>query len=300
MIEDISQYAKKVVQSTLFQNFILVVILFGSVQVGIETYNTSLNYYLEIIDKIIMCIFLVELGLKILSEGNQPWRYFKDGWNWIDFSVVLIYFLPVNARFITVARLIRLLRVLRLITFFPQLRLIVSSLLKAIPSMIYVFVILILHFYVYACAGTTLFGKNDPFHFGNLHISMVTLFRAVTLEDWADIMYVNMYGCNKISYEGSSLCVSPQAQPITSVLYFISFIFTGAMIILNMLIGVIINGIDEVKEENENKEIARKKEAQNLTIQDELVIIQQRLAEVGEEFKQLSHRITDLQKKKQL
>ncbi len=294
----LSVSAKKIVQSVIFQNFILCIIIFGSIQVGLETYNTKWNYYLEIIDNIIMFVFLSELALKLLAEGKEPWRYFKDGWNWIDFLVVLIYFLPFNAKFITVARLIRLLRVLRVITFFPQLRLIVGSLLKAIPSMIYVFSILLIHFYVYACAGTTLFGKNDPFHFGNLHISMVTLFRAVTLEDWADIMYVNMYGCDKISYEGTPLCVSPVAQPITSVIYFISFIFTGAMIILNMLIGVIINGIDEVKEETKNKEMAQKKELDNVTVYEEMQLIQQKLSEFSQEFQHLAYRIGKLQDKK--
>ena len=39
----------------------------------------------------------------------------------------------------------------------------------------------------------------DPFHFRSIPISMLSLFRASTLEDWTDIMYINIYGCNKYS-----------------------------------------------------------------------------------------------------
>jgi hypothetical protein len=36
---------------------------------------------------------------------------------------------------------------------------------------------------------------NDPVHFPNLHGTFVTLFRMATMEDWTDVMYVSMYGC---------------------------------------------------------------------------------------------------------
>ncbi|TAE76099.1 MAG: ion transporter [Bacteroidetes bacterium] len=296
MTTNLSYRSRRIVNSSFFQNFMLLVILLASILVGLETYDTGLSNFITILDRTIMLVFLIEIILKIMAEGKKPWNYFKDGWNLIDFFVVVVYFLPINAKFITAARMIRLLRVLRVITFFPQLRLIVSSLLKAIPSMIYVFVLLVLHFYIYACAGTTLFGQNDPFHFGTLHISMLSLFRAVTLEDWADIMYVNMYGCDKISYEGSALCKNPQPQPVLAALFFVSFIFTGAMIILNMLIGVIINGIEEVKEEQNHKDIIKRKESEHVTIHDEMFLIQQRLADISYEFKSLNIRIAEMQR----
>eukprot|EP01052_Picozoa_sp_SAG31_P036492 SAG31_NODE_4563_length_3135_cov_6.260359_3_plen_51_part_00 len=44
-------------------------------------------------------------------------------------------------------------------------------------------------FYIFAILGVTLFGKNDPFHFGSLGKAMLSLFRIATLEDWTDIMY---------------------------------------------------------------------------------------------------------------
>ena len=49
----------------------------------------------------------------------------------------------------------------------------------------------------------TIFGKNDPFHFGDLGSAMLTLFRIATQEDWTDIMYTNVYGCANYGAFGS-------------------------------------------------------------------------------------------------
>jgi len=45
-----------------------------------------------------------------------------------------------------------------------------------------------------------LFQLNDPWHFGSLHMTMLTLFRCATGEDWTDVMYINSYGCDKFGY----------------------------------------------------------------------------------------------------
>ena len=37
-------------------------------------------------------------------------------------------------------------------------------------------------FYLYGIVGMMLFRTNDPWHFGDLHTTMVTLFRCSTLE----------------------------------------------------------------------------------------------------------------------
>ena len=42
-----------------------------------------------------------------------------------------------------------------------------------------------------------LFKVNDPWHFGSLHVAMLSLFRASTLEDWTDLMYINILGCDR-------------------------------------------------------------------------------------------------------
>jgi len=56
--------------------------------------------------------------------------------------------------------------------------------------------LLFLVFYLYAIAGMELFRDNDPFHWNTLPNALLTLFRCATLEDWTDVMYFGIYGCD--------------------------------------------------------------------------------------------------------
>jgi voltage-gated sodium channel len=145
-----------------------------------------------------------------------------------------------------VLRLLRLLRVLRLVHALPRLQILVSALLKSIPSMAYVGAFLGLLFYVYGVAGVFLFGRNDPAHFGSLGRAMLTLFTVVTLEGWAELMYLELHGCQTLA-EGAAnaLCLTPEPQPLAAPAYFITFILFGTMIVLNLFIGVIMNSMQE-------------------------------------------------------
>jgi len=145
-------------------------------------------------------------------------------------------------------RLLRLLRVLKLVKALPKLQMLVNALLRSIPSMGYVSLLLLLLFYIYAVAAVTFFGENDPVHFKDLQTAMLSLFRVVTLEDWTDIMYINMYGCANYGYDGIiEKCTNSNAYPIGAALFFVSFVLLGTMIVLNLFIGVIMTGMDEAK-----------------------------------------------------
>ncbi|MEO0404757.1 MAG: ion transporter, partial [Bacteroidota bacterium] len=151
---------------------------------------------------------------------------------------------------VAILRLLRLLRVLKLIKALPKLQLLVNSLLKSIPSLGYVSLLLLLLFYIYAVAGVFFFGENDPIHFENLQMSMLSLFRVVTLEDWTDVMYINMFGCENYGYDGNeALCTNSSGNPMLSVAFFVTFVLIGTMIMLNLFIGVIMAAMEESKEE---------------------------------------------------
>ncbi|MCC7374400.1 MAG: ion transporter [Verrucomicrobiales bacterium] len=113
-----------------------------------------------------------------------------------------------------------------------------DALLRSIPSMGYVALLLALHFYIYAVIGVSMMGPTAPEHFGNLGRAMLTLFQVVTLEGWADLMRSQLG-------EGGGIRVGV-------VVYFVTFILLGTMIILNLLIGVIMNGMQEAQNESEN------------------------------------------------
>ena len=254
---------EKIVESGLFRYFILGVILVSAIIVGLETYPAFYQSYyslLHSIDRIILIIFAIEITLKILAKGTRPWIFFKDPWNVFDFIVVGVCFIPgIDTHYVAVLRLARVLRVFRVISIFPKLQLLVNALLKSIPSMGYVIVLLALIFYIYAVMGTFLFGIKDPVHFGNLHISMITLFKVLTLEGWTDIMNVQFYGTNDPMAEYNS-------KPISygSVIYFVSFILLGAMIVMNLFIGVIMNSMQESHQELEREKKSKSLQSESI------------------------------------
>ncbi|MDG1915917.1 MAG: ion transporter [Crocinitomix sp.] len=244
---------KSIADAKWFQNFVTIAIIIAGLLVGIATYAEFAAKHesvLEVLNLIVLIIFIIEIVVKIIAEGNKPWRYFLDAWNIFDFIIVAAAFLPFGGSSVAILRLLRLLRVLKLIKALPKLQMLVGALLKSIPSMGYVSILLLLLFYIYAVAGVFFFGENDPTHFADLQTSMLSLFRVVTLEDWTDIMYINMYGCANYGYDGTmDICVNSMANAAGSVTFFVSFVLIGTMIFLNLFIGVIMNGMDESKVE---------------------------------------------------
>jgi voltage-gated sodium channel len=252
---DQPSFLRTLVDSQRFKNFVLIVIVIAGITVGLETdkwivakFGTPLRY----LNDGILWIFVIEIAAKIGAEGRRPWRFFYDSWNVFDFLIVGVAFLPFNASYIAVLRLARLFRFLRLVRAVPKLQLVVSALLKSAPGMVYVGLLLFLLFYMYAVSAVFLFGDNDPVHFGHLPIALLSLFRVVTGEDWTDVMYIQMNGCDKYGYGGmEELCTNPHAYPVFGAFFFVTFMFVGAMVILNLFIGVIMNGMEEAKKERE-------------------------------------------------
>ena len=288
-------FMRKIADSAQFQNFITGVILLAGIIVGLQTSHAVVDAVgpaLELIDYIILGIFVVEIVVKVGAEGNRPWRYFLDPWNVFDFIIVAVCFMPVNAQYVAVLRLARLLRVLKLVRALPKLQILVSALLKSIPSMGYVALLLGLLFYVYSVAAVFLFGENDPIHFNNLAIAMLSLFRVVTGEDWTDVMYINMFGCENYGYDGNeALCTASQGYPVFAALFFVSFMLLGAMVILNLFIGVIMGGMEEAKVENEMLErVARRESGEANTLSQDVDLLVTQMAKLQDELVQLKMR----------
>jgi voltage-gated sodium channel len=244
---------RRLAAAKAFQNFILVVILAAGVLVGLETYPSITRRHggtLHTLDWLIIGIFTFEIAVKVVAEWPKPWRFFRDGWNIFDFVVVAVCFLPFHAQYVAVLRLARLLRVIRLVRALPDLQVLVTALLKSLPSMLYIGLLLGLLFYLYGVLGTFLFAQNDPIHFGTLHTTLLTLFGNVTLEGWIDVMNINIEGCAAVGYEDTpELCRRSTPQPIAAVVYFCSFVVIGTMVVLNLFIGVITNSMEGAREE---------------------------------------------------
>lgn len=235
---------RQITETSVFKTFIICVILAAGIVVGLETNPALVASYssqLHFLDKLILGIFVLEILLKLTANLPTPWKFFEDPWNVFDFVIVAVCLLPLDSEFAAVLRLARVLRVLRLVTALPKLQLLVGALLKSIPSMGYVALLLSILFYIYGVTGVFFFSQADPLHFGTLGDALLTLFGVITLEGWTALMYDLLRGDSGVS-------------PVKVVLYFISFVLFGTMIMLNLFIGVIMNSMQEMQEE---KAIAR-------------------------------------------
>lgn len=241
----------RIAHSTWFTRTILVAIAVTGILSGLETYphfrgTGGPARTVDMLQNLVLLLFMVEIGIKIGSYGSQPWRYFTHGWNTFDFLIVVLCLLPLGAEYVVV---LRLLRSLRLFTALHGLQIMLSGLLRGIPSLGYVGLLLLLHFYIYAVIGTFVFGDNDPVRFGSLHTTMLTLFQVLTLEGWNDILTTQFHGSD-VGYDEAWKTLAGEARtsiarPIPAAIYFVSFILIGTMIMLNLFTGVIIRSMEE-------------------------------------------------------
>jgi voltage-gated sodium channel len=226
--------ARRIVNDTRFNAFIIAVILVNAVLVGLETSEFVLarhGAFLEFVNAVVIAIFVVEIAIRMVAYWPRPLAFFRDGWNVFDFVIVALSLLPAGGSFATVARLARLLRVVRLVSVLPELRLIVGTMLRSFGSMISIVVLLGLVVYVYAVLGYHLFGAVDPARWGELGTAVRTLFEALTLEGW-------------LEFQAAVIGRVPLAW-----LFFASYILIAVFIVVNLFIAVILNNLEEVKAE---------------------------------------------------
>ena len=257
---------KKIVESSWFEYSIIGLIIVNAIVLGLETSTVLTERYgdwMLFANHLILGVFVLEALLKIFAVAPRIKLYFGDGWNLFDFSIVVLSLIPATGEFAMIGRMARLLRVMRLVSRVPELRLIVSTLVRSLPGLGHVIILLVLIFYMYAVAGYHLFHEYDPEHWRSLGISLLTLFRVLTLEDWTDVMYTAMQ------------------MHSMSWIYFVTFVVTATFVVINMFIAVVINNLEEAKRERELLEVGEISDAAILmqlkSIQESLVHLEKRM-----------------------
>ena len=224
---------KKVDSSPLFQGIVIAVIVISALLIGAKTHDlpASMVGALAIMDNAITVFFFVEIVIRFLATPKKS-QFFKSGWNIFDTLIVIGSLIPAGGSGVLLARLLRVFRVLRLVSMVPELRLLINALLKAIPRMGYIALLMFVIFYIYAAIGSILFHQINEELWGDVSISMLTLFRVSTFEDWTDVMYETM-----------------AVYPLSWVFY-LTFIFLTAFIFLNMMVGTILEVMTEEHEQH--------------------------------------------------
>lgn len=236
MSEGIEPYRFKplarIVYGNPFEFSIIFLIIINATALGLLTFSTipmGLRDLLEVIDDVIIWFFVAEILIRILSYGKKPWRFFASGWNVFDFIIIAL--VPFFSGATIILRLLRLLRVVRLLRFLPDFRMLSSSLAKTLRPLGSLVVLIGFFMFLYAMAGVYIFGEQNPEAWGDLGFAFITLTVLLTLENFPETLE-----------EG--LAVTPLAWA-----YLVSFMFLVVFTVLNVLIGIVLNAMDEAREE---------------------------------------------------
>jgi voltage-gated sodium channel len=223
------------VDSDRFNGLIAGVIVANAVVLGLETYPGIMAEYgdaLIALNGAFYVVFLVELILRFASYGRRPQDFFRSGWNVFDLIIIGAVLLPFVREQAQLLRLLRLARIVRLIRFLPDARVLISSVVKSIPSVFSMVVLTLVLIFVYGMVGWSVFGQELPDTWGTIGSAMLTLFILLTLENFP-----------------TYLAEAQQVTPLATV-FFVSYVLLAAFIVFNLLIGIVIGSMEKAREED--------------------------------------------------
>jgi voltage-gated sodium channel len=225
---------RRIAAHPAFQNAVIVLILLNAIVIGMETSVSLMQRWgaaFHLLNVVFQVFFVTEIVVRLMASSPRVGSFFKDGWNVFDFMVVGLSLIPAIGPLTTIARVARLLRVARLVRYSAELRLIISTMLRSIPSIGHIALLMGILIYVYAVAGVHFFSQIDPGKWGNLGRAALTLFEVITLEGWID-------------FQDRVIAQVPLAW-----LFFASFIVIAVFVMVNLLVAVVINNMESVKAE---------------------------------------------------
>jgi voltage-gated sodium channel len=249
-------WARKIKQKHVFKAAMVCAVILSAVVVLWSTYTytshrDAIESFQAAIEIFSSFVFSFECVVTILTFEVRPWLYFTSALNNFDFIVLMgsFGFMPGGTQFWMLVRLIRLLLILKLAKSAPGLRIAVGTLICGAASITYVFALLLAVFFIFGNVAYLVFSENDPFHFRNLHIAMVSLFRVSIMDNWIQVLYINLYGCDRYGYAGNpdrqGMCTMPSKRPTVAPLFFMFYILIATFVMLNLFIGVVCIAMEE-------------------------------------------------------
>ena len=231
----------RLVESPAFTAAVVAVILANALVLGLQTYPGVDRRYgetLDLLNGMFLAFFVVEILLRLASYLPRPWRFFLDGWNVFDFVAVGLAFAPGLRENSTILRLARLARIVRVVHLLPDVRTLIAGVIRSLPPLASMAVMTTVILFVYGMIGWQLFGEEQPQHWGTIGHAMLTLFVMLTLENFPQYMERGM-----------------EIHPWSWV-FFVSFILIAAFVVLNVLIGIVLNSMEEARELERRQRLA--------------------------------------------
>ena len=239
--KNIQQTFLKIRNHDVFEGVVISIIIISAIMVGFRTYDEvfppEVFQIFSVLDYAVTIFFLIEIIIRVYSYEKAR-DFFKENWNIFDFTIVALSLIPIaSLDGVIIGRLLRVFRLLRLISFIPQFRILIESLITAIPRVGYVLLFIFIETYIFAAIGSILYSGIDPEHWGNIGVAMLTLFQTATLEGWPDL-----------------LDKAYSSRPFAWI-FFLSFIILNSFIFLNMIVGVIIDVMIRQNDAYESEEM---------------------------------------------
>jgi len=262
-------------EDSWFGFFIFFCIICNTIVMAINWYGApqSLLNALEYTNYFFTVVFTVEAVIKLYAL--TPYGYFAEGWNIFDFVLVLLsdIFLvmtlvgiaSIGPKFSTVARSLRIGRIFRLIGRARFLRVIFNTIIVTLPSLANVSALLMLILTIFAILGMQLFGTvklqstfNEYANFQNFGISLLTLLRIQTGENWPNMMVdvaTKLNVANNCTDNPTYASIQANGGIVNgcgtsaSFVYFMLFHLMVTVIFLNLFVAVILNGFSNSNDE---------------------------------------------------
>jgi len=230
------QWLSRLMYGDRFEFVVVTVILINAAALAtltVQGIDAEIRNSLLLVDQIALWIFVTELALRIISYGRQPWMFFRSGWNVFDFLIIGLS--PFFQGQVVILRLLRLFRIIRIFRFLPEVRILTSSIIKSVPPLASLTVLIGFLLFLYAMTGHYLFGTQSPENWGDIGVAMQSLFILLTLENFPDFFLEGMR-------------ITPFA-----LIFYLSYVFVIVFTVLNILIGIVLNAMDQAREEDNTK-----------------------------------------------
>lgn len=240
---------KKIIESKKFNIFIILCVILNTLVLSIDHYGITteaLNILLSI-NLAFTLIFICEMFIKIVALG--PKMYLKDSMNYFDGSIVILSIVELaftsgtksvisafrTARVFRIFKVLRILRIAKIFRYLRSMAHIIVVIGKSVSKYMYIGLLLFILIMIYSILGMQIFGgkfqtdEKTRTNFDTFHWSFITNFQILTLENWQNILYTAMS-----STAGYASC-----------LYFLSWIFLGNYIILNLFLASLLENFSE-------------------------------------------------------
>eukprot|EP00347_Sterkiella_histriomuscorum_P004762 403359206 len=270
---------KALTKTVVFENFMTICVLINTIILSMDRHNIDpyTDFVCTLFNLVFTYIFCMELLLKLAGLGIK--KYFKDLMNYLDTAVVILSLIEivVNSaqqeqnggksiskgslsafRAVRIFRTFRVLRVARLLRQLRSMQIIIGVIQRSIKSFIYIAFLLLIFVYIYALLGMTLFGDIVKYpvgqnlsngnqgpvsrqNFKDFHNSFISVFTLLTIENWNYLLFDTMYYSN--------------IHQSVIAIYFVSWIFIGNFILLNLFLAILLDSFLVEEEEEEEQQL---------------------------------------------